>query len=305
MKLIAFIFIGIIIGASIGVGAVYLFILPNVVKPRMEELSQRLSDVESSISTLAEVQARAVDSLSRVEDSVKSISPLTNRVSSIEESINKLDILSRRISVVENSTISIEYEFDIISDQLLSLQESLDYIYYSDIVGLQEDIASLEYNLTKLVSEVDKKVRGLVSDVDEIVMTLEEGFAYKLLKKALAEQDGDAATLITDEIFDDLESSSIVFVQWINLVGSENVKNVLGSYIDTQFPTFIWYDQYISKVNTHKYMTYVVTYFPIIIDTGLPSIGKITIPRVSLIIVGTVNVAKKRVSSIGIEFLKI
>jgi len=305
LKLIAFIFVGIIIGASMGVGAVYLFILPNVVKPQVEELSQRLSDVESSMSTLADVQARALDSLSRVEDSIKSISPLANRVSSIEESINKLDILSRMISVVENSTISIEYEIDEISDQLSSLQESLDYIYYSDIVGLQEDVASLEYNLTKLVSEVDKKVRGLVSDVDDIVITLEEGFAYKLLKKALAEQDGDVATLITDEIFDDLKSSSTVFVQWINLVGSENVKNVLESYIDTQFPTFIWYDQYISKVNTHKYMTYVLTYFPIIIDTGLPSIGEITIPRVSLIIVGTVNVAKKRVSSIGIEFLKI
>lgn len=288
-----------------GLGAVYLFILPNVVKPRMEELSQRLSDVESSMNTLADVQARAVDGLSRVEDSIKSISPLANRVSSIEESINRLYNLSRRISVVENSTISIESEIDEISDQLLSLQESLDYIYYSDIVGLQEDIASLEYNLTKLVSEVDKKVRGLVSDVDEIVITLEEDFAYKLLKKSLAEQDGDVATRITDEVFDDLKSSSTVFVQWINLVGSENVKNVLGSYIDTQFPTFVWHDQYISKVNTHKYMTYIVTYFPIIIDTELPSIGEITIPRVSLIIVGTVNVAKKRVSSIEIEFLKI
>ena len=288
-----------------GVGAVYLFILPNVVKPRMEELSQRLSDVESSMSTLADVQSRALDSLSRVEDSIESISPLANRVSSIEESINRLDNLSRRISVVENSTISIEYEVNEMSDQLLSLQESLDYIYYSDIVGLQEDIDSLEYNLTKLVSEVDKKVRGLVSDVDKIVITLEEDLAYKLLKKALAEQEGDVATRITDEIFDDLKSSSTVFVQWINLVGSENVKNILGSYIDNQLPTFIWHDQYISKVNTHKYMTYIVTYFPITIDTGLPSIGEITIPRVSLIIVGTVNVAKKGVSSIEIEDLKI
>lgn len=305
MKINAYILIGIIIGASIAAGATYLYILPNAVKPQIEILSQRLSDVEGSIDILADIQAQSADRLSMVEDSIKSISPLSNRVSTIEESINRLNNLSESISIVENSTISIESDIHEINNQLLSLQESLDNMYYTDIVGLKEEINFLEYNITKLLSEVDEKVVKLASEVDKIVIKLEKDLAFKLLKKATAEKEGDIVTKITDEIYDELESTSNEFVQWINLIGSENVKNVLGSIIDSQLPMFIWHDQYINEFDTNKYMTYIVTYFPITIDTGLPSIGEITIPRVHLIIVGKVNVAKKRVSSIGIEFFNI
>lgn len=305
MKINAYILIGIIIGASIAAGATYLYILPNAVKPQIEILSQRLSDVEGSIDILADIQAQSADRLSMVEDSIKSISPLSNRVSTIEESINRLNNLSESISIVENSTISIESDIHEINNQLLSLQESLDNMYYTDIVGLKEEINFLEYNITKLLSEVDEKVVKLASEVDKIVIKLEKDLAFKLLKKAVAEKEGDIVTKITDEIYDELESTSNEFVQWINLIGSENVKNVLESIIDSQLPMFIWHDQYINEFDTNKYMTYIVTYFPITIDTGLPSIGEITIPRVHLIIVGKVNVAKKRVSSIGIEFFNI
>lgn len=292
LKPIAFILVGILVGASVGVGAAYLYILPNAVKPQMEELSQRLSEVESSISILADIQSRVGDQLSRAEESVKSINPLANRVSTIEESISSLDNLSQSILMVENSIISIESEINEINNQLISLQESLNNIYYSDIASLQDELASLESNMTKLVSQVDK-----------IVIRLEKDLAYNLLKKALAEQDGYIATRIKDELFDELKSSSTEFVQWINLAGSEHVKSVLESVIDSQLPTFVWHDHYISKIKTDKYMTYVVTYFPITIDTGSPSIGEITNPRVGLIIVGIVNVAKERVSSIEIESL--
>lgn len=305
MKINAYILIGIIIGASIAAGATYLYILPNAVKPQIEILSQRLSDVEGSIDILADIQAQSADRLSMVEDSIKSISPLSNRVSTIEESINRINNLSESISIVENSTISIESDIHEINNQLLSLQESLDNMYYTDIVGLQEEIDFLEYNITNLLSEVDEKVVKLASEVDKIVIKLEKDLAFKLLKKAVAEKEGDIVTKITDEIYDELESTSNEFVQWINLIGSENVKNVLGSIIDSQLPMFIWHDQYINEFDTNKYMTYIVTYFPITIDTGLPSIGEITIPRVHLIIVGKVNVAKKRVSYIGIDFFNI
>lgn len=294
MKPITFILIGILIGASVGVGAAYFFILPNLVKPQMEELSQRLSEVESSIGLLAEIQSRAEDRLSGVEETIKSIGPLANRVSAIEGSIQRLDNLSQSISSIEGSLFSIESDMKKINAQLLNFQESLNDLYYSDIPNLQNDIvylgngiASLENNITKLISEVDK-----------IVLRLEKDLAYKLLKKTLAEPSEDIVTQITDEIFNELKASNNKFIQWINLAGSEHVKNVLGGVIDSQFPTLVWNDQYIDKIKTNKYMIYVITYFPLTIDTGLPSIGEIKVSRVSLIIMGIVNVSKENVSSI-------
>ena len=272
-----------------------------MVKPQMEELSQRLSEVESSIDLLAEIQSRAEDRLSGAEENIKSIDPLANRVSAIEGSIQRLDNLSQSISSIEGSIFSIESDMEKINAQLLHFQESINDLYYSDIPNLQNDIvslgngiASLENNMTKLVSEVDK-----------IVLRLKEDLAYKLLKKTLAEPGEEIVTQITDEIFDELKASNNKFVQWISLVGSENVKNVLGGVIDSQFPTLVWNEQYIEKIKANKYMTYVITHFPLTIDTGLLSIGEIKVSRVSLIIIGTVYVAKETVSSIEIYSLNL
>ena len=267
----------------------------------MEELSQRLSEVESSIDLLAEIQSRAEDRLSGVEETIKSIDPLANRVSAIEGSIQRLDNLSQSISSIESSLFSIKSDMEKINAQLLHFQESLNDLYYSDIPNLQNDIASLENGIASLENNITK----LFSEFDKIVLRLEKDLAYKLLKKTLAEPGEDIVTQITDEIFDELKVSNYKFVQWISLAGSEHVKNVLESVIDSQFPTLVWNDQYIEKIKANKYMNYVITYFPLTIDTGLPSIGEIKVSRVSLIIMGIVNVAKENVSSIEIYSLNL
>lgn len=302
MKPAALVLIGVIVGASLGTGAVYFIIFSNMVKPQMEELSQRISEVEGSITTLADRQALERDRLSRAEEliarareeSISSMDDLTDRIASIESSIIGLDVLSQSISKVEGSITSIESDINEIYIQLSSLQESLYNGFSSDIANLQEDIATLETNVTELVSEVD-----------EMVMDLKEDLAYELLKKALAEPGGYVTSRITDELFEELQSSNDKFLQWIISAGSENVKNSLWIVVDSKVPTLTWHDQNIKKITINRYRTYVITYFSITLDTGLPSIGEIKVSRVSLIISGMVNVSTKKTSSIEVYSLNL
>jgi predicted nucleic acid-binding Zn-ribbon protein len=291
-----FLFIGVLVGSSIGVAG-YFFLYVNMVKPQMDEISERLSEVESSVSLLADIQARAGDRLSTAEEALKSIEMLGDKVSALEDSIRGLDGLSKNISRVENSVGSIESDLSEIRIRLLSLQESFSDVYgeqSSEIDSLQEEITSLDNDVSKLLSEVES-----------IVVRLEKDLAYKLLKKKLAEPGEDIDSEITDEVYDELKSSSVEFAQWISLSGSEEVKNVLESVIDSMVPTLVWNNHHIDELKTNKYMVYGITHFPLTIDTGTPSIGEIKVARVSIICMGTFNVDKEKISSIHIHSLSL
>jgi len=285
-----------LVGSSVAVIASYFIIIPNIVEPRIEEISQRLSEVEGSINDLIDMQEIAGVRLSKTEESINSIEPLSNQVSTIGESIGRLDTLYQNITLAQESDI--KKMISLIS----SLEESLTALT-GDIISLQDDMSSLEEVLQGDISSLEKNVETLVSAVDELSLNLEEELAYQLLKKNFVENNELVVNKIKNELYRELRSSNEDFIQWINLDGSDQVKNVLDEVLYTKFPTLVWYNYYISKDENGKYETYIVTYFSANIDTGSSTIGEITIPMVRLIVMGMVNVAKKRVPSMDVESL--
>lgn len=288
--------IGIIIGSSISIGVSYIIIIPNLVEPRFEEISQRLSEVEGSINDLIDEQDSAGFRLSSAEESIKSIEPLSNQVSNIGESISRLDEL------IQNITNMQETDMEKIDSLISDLKESLTS-FNGDIERFRDDISSLEGMLQGDVSILEDNVEKLVSAVDEISSKLEEELAYQLLKQHFVDNYELVAVEIRNELYRELRSSNEDFIQWINLDGSEEVKNVLDEVLYPKFNTLVWYNYYISKDETGKYETYIVTYFSATVDTGWSSIGEIKVPRIRLILMGTVNIAKKRVPSMDLESL--
>ena len=105
------------------------------------------------------------------------------------------------------------------------------------------------------------------------------------------------ANTITDEIFEDLRYSESTIVQWIAIVGSTTVKGILGSALDSMMGSLVWNDYAAVTLGNHYYTTYIVSYFPIVLDTGLPLIGEITVAQVGLVIKANVNVDTLTVSS--------
>jgi len=267
-----------------------------MVEPRFEEISQKLSEVEGSINDLIDEQETAGFRLSTAEESIRAYQPLSEQVSDIGESISRLDELIKNITSGQLS------EMEKISSQLSDLKESLTS-FTGDIGSLRDDISSLEGVLQGDMSLLEEKLEKLVSAVDEISLNLEEELAYILLKKNFVENYELVAVQIRNELYREIKSSNEDFIQWINLDGSEQVKNVLDDVLYPKFNTLVWYNYYISKDETGKYETYIVIYLSATMDTGWSSIGEITVPKIRLIVMGTVNVAKKRVPSMDIESL--
>jgi hypothetical protein len=65
-------------------------------------------------------------------------------------------------------------------------------------------------------------------------------------------------------------------------------------------PSLVWNNYDVNKAGSNLYDVYVVTYFPIEIDTGLPLIGTISIAKINLVLKGTVNIPSESISSIAV-----
>ena len=89
-------------------------------------------------------------------------------------------------------------------------------------------------------------------------------------------------------IGDDLESD-------IQGAINSSIKGILVKALNAETPSLVWYGDSCDQINSYLYRTYVLTYFPLDVDTGIPVIGEIVVARIALIVVGEVDVNQNRV----------
>lgn len=231
-----YILIGLVMGVFIGAGAGYYFIFPAMVDTKIEEFSQKLSSLESSINELN------ID-LSTIQTQVSSLQGLSNTVQSLSSTVSKLN---------------------------------------SDLNTIRSDTNSIRSELTQAQTRI------------------EETKAYELLKKEVAKPGGYIADTLTNELFDELKESENKIVTWIAIVGQTTVKNAITSLINAKMPSLVWNNYDVNKADSNLYDAYVVTYFPIEINTGLPLIGTISIAKINLVLKGTVNILSESISSVAV-----
>lgn len=274
-KPVSLVIIGLIGGFILGVGGGYLTIYPSMVKTQTDELNLRVTVLESSF---------------------EAITDMTNRLDNLESSAANIPSLESKISLIEDSTNDLSLSVDSIEDELFEVKTLFsnlqELVEFGDLSNFSDQLDSIEATLSSIDSELD--VMGI---------RLDESESYGLLKRTLAKPGKDITNEITDELFDQLESSEYKFVQWISVVGETHAKDTLRDIMNLKIPSLVWNDYDIDLTSSNTYSTYAVTYFPITFDTEIPILGEITVTRVQLIMKGTVDIATEMVSSLEIVTL--
>jgi len=139
---------------------------------------------------------------------------------------------------------------------------------------------------------LQEELNSLLFQVDDITYRIDKVIAYKLLKNTLNKPGLYLIDDIVDGVFEELRSSNNDFISWVALIGTENVKETLADFINSQIPSLIWIDYSINKLNTNEYLTYAVTYVPVSFLLKLV--------RVGIIVSGTINVETEEVSTLEI-----
>ena len=175
--------------------------------------------------------------------------------------------------------------------------------------SLTSRVASLEGQVQSLSSQLastTSQLKAIASQLDSLQTQVDGEKAYSIVKRALANPGqiigSPIATAVVDAVF---QNQTTDLQKWISLAGKAVVQGIITTYLNSKLPTVIWNDFKVSRTGTGVYDTQVVTYFPIVIDTGLPLIGQITVAKVSLVVGATTDVVAGvthdfRVVSVGL-----
>ncbi len=179
------------------------------------------------------------------------------------------------ISHMNTQVIELESEFDNWNAQVADLRSQISEAENLELVDVLESINTLDYRMDR--SE-----------------------AYRILKRTLIKPGAYIIDSITDELFEEVKKSHPIVENFEN-----QIKGILAKALNAEMPSLVWYGDSCDQLNSYQYRTYVVTYFPLEVDTGILVIGEIVVARIALIVVGEVDVNQNRVMPNTIQVVSV
>jgi hypothetical protein len=276
-KPLALVLIGLILGASLGLGGGYAVIYPQLVKQKNKSIENRIDDAESEILSLNQ----GIDDLNQtfldMQDNFQTVETLTESINSINS----------RIIAVENSITSLNVELDGVEDEVSDI--------YSRFDDFEDEWASILENFEELKGEVD----SFNNKVEIIENRIDSRESVEMLKEVLANPDENLLQKMTDKTYTTLLTNED-FNDWADSIGDTPAKSLLKQEIYKLTGTFVWNSLASNKVGEKEYQVIVVTYFPFSFSPA-----SVSISRIKMQIRSNVNVASDRVYNIQVEEVEI
>jgi len=272
-KPIALVLIGLVLGASLGLGGGYAVIYPQMVKQQNRSIEDRLNEVESQIQSVDEGLEDLNQTFQDMQDDFQTVQSLTEAINSMRS----------RIIDVENSITSLNVELDGVEDEVSNMNSRLDD-FEDEWAGILEEFEDLE-------DEVD----SFNNKIDSLENRIDSQESVEMLKEVLANPDADLLQKMTNKMYTALNTNAD-FSDWASSIGETAAKSLLSQETNKLTGTFVWNSLASNKVGEREYQVIVVTYFPF---TFSPA--SVSIPKMKIQIRSNVNVASDRVYNIQVE----
>ncbi len=287
-KPLAFVVIGLILGASLGLGSGYAVFYPEMVEQSNREIEDRITDLEDSVDGVAVHVEDMDESLVSIQDSLQSIVTLSQAINS----------LNTRIGQAEQDVIEVN---DTIDSTRISLEESIDDLVegvdelnqrYDDLHGEWEDTF-------EELAEVSSTLGSLNDKLQELDERLEKEEALEMLKRRLANPGTDTVTAMTDELFEALLGDS-EFNDWVTSFGEVPAKSLLKQEIERMTGGLVWYKVSTQSLGKVEYLVKVETFFEFEFSPA-----SVSIPRMMMQMRGAVNVDVGGFSQVRVDAVEI
>ena len=276
-KPIALVLIGLILGASLGLGGGYAVIYPQLVKQKNKSIEDRIDDVESELVNINEGLDDLNQTFQDMQDDIQTVESLTESINSINS----------RIIAVENSITSLNVELDGVEDEVSEIYSRFDE-FEDEWVGILEDFEELK-------DEVD----SFNNKIEIFENRIDSRESVEMLKEVLANPDENLLQKMTDKTYTTLLTNKD-FNDWADSIGITPAKSLLKQEIYKLTGTFVWNSLASNKVGEKEYQVIEVTYFPFSFSPA-----SVSISRIKMQFRSNVNVASDRVYNIQVEEVEI
>ncbi|HUV33907.1 MAG TPA: hypothetical protein VMW22_03190 [Candidatus Desulfaltia sp.] len=251
-KPLALVLIGLILGASLGLGSGYAVFYPQMVRDSNRSIEDRIQEMEDGLDQVNAHLTRLNASIGDVQRSLGSIMGLTdsmailgNRILALEVSLSQMN---GKINGLENKVNALTGDYTDLEEDLSSLQEDMD--------ALQADWANTMAGFGS-VQEQFQAVDAKVVDVQEKVS---QSLAFERFRAWMGNPSQANVASLTDMVHSVLMAENTAYSGWAKAYGETTAKILLTLVLDGKMGKMVWNRVSVAKVSGSVYQVRLETY---------------------------------------------
>lgn len=288
-KPLLLVLIGLIIGASLGLGSGYAVFYPNMVNERSRTIEEQVANVEDSVDGIGVRLDSMNQSMVVIGDSLDGILVLTEIIEGISE----------RVTAIENGQVTLNSELDDVEN---TLSGELD-----DIVGtlnqLNEDFVDLTDDWDEVVNDftdLETAYYAANNELESIQDLVRENDGIRIYTSYMANPSSGFKQDISDAIYAQLILENQDFGDYVTLFGETTAKISLGQEVDSMMGGLVWNPTDNTEMGSESYQVKLETYFRFQLATA-----DITVDRMHLEVRATVNIDTEAISGKQVSLVEI
>jgi len=276
--------IGLILGASLGLGSGYAIFYPQLIRESNQSIEDRIRGVEESLAAMDAQIGELDTSIGEITGSLgtvlllsQSVNTLGGRITALEGSMSQV---SGRVAALEASVGQANERSAGLEADMASIVESF-AAFQADWSEALDDI--------RVVEEEFQAVNLRVADVQDRVS---QSLAVTRLTAYLANPAQANVAVLTDALHSVLMAENAVYSAWAKAYGEATAKILLTPVVDGMMGRMVWNRVSVTLVSVNVYQVRLETY------TGLEfTAAGVTVPKIRLEARANVNVVTGEVST--------
>ena len=262
-KPLLLVIIGLILGASLGLGSGYAIFYPLLVRQNNQSVEDRVREVEDGLATMNAQMAN-----------------LNSSIADIKGSLGTILILSQTVNALGTRLAALEISMSQVNGRIAGLDE--------DMGTLEEDFAALQADWVEALggfSDVKSEFQAVNTRIDDAQDKVSQTLAGGRLSAYLAYLPQANVAVLTDALHAVLMAENAVYSAWARAYGEATAKILLTPVLDGKMGKMVWNRVAVTKVSGNVYQVRLETY------TGLEfAAAGVTVPKIRLEARANVNV---------------
>ncbi len=274
-KPLLLVLIGLIIGASLGLGSGYAVFYPSMVKERTQTIEERVGGIEDNVNLIRVQLDEMNSSMSVIGESLDGILALSDVIEQI----------SARVTAVETGQVTFNSELGDIEGTLNSMNE--------EFVDLTD-----EWDTTRnSYDDLETAYKAANNELEAVQALVRENDGIMIFTSYMADPSDGFKDDITDELYDLLVLNNQEFGDWMGTIYTESItKQLIRQDVDRLMGELVWNPSENVEVGSDSYQVKLETYFNFEFTPASITVSKMHIEVRATINIDTGSITSKAVT---------
>jgi hypothetical protein len=273
-KPLLLVLIGLIIGASLGLGSGYAVFYPSMVRERSQTFEERVGGIEGNVTLIGVQLTKLNTSMAIIGESMEGIIALSDVIEQISE----------RVSAIETGQVTFNSELDDLEGTLNSMNE--------EFVDLTDEWDANQNSF----EDLETAYYAVNNELDDVQTLVRENDGIRIFTSYMANPSGGFKDDISDEVYDLLKLSNTEFADWVLIYTESTAKLLLRQEMDDLMGELVWNPSENVEVGSDTYQVKLESYFNFEFTPAGITVSKMHIEVRATINIDTVNISSKAVT---------